>query len=164
MGSTADKFSGVANEAVGKIEEFTGKVTGSDKLETEGLAQQAKGKAEKVAGDAKQAVKDATNKVGGCRERKTLIDRLRSYWRRITKMFFWSSARAPRFRYSATEVVQRHLEGLEPKIAKLIRETLLVSFSRIALTRESADILEPERPKVDRSILETCVGAQVSFR
>jgi uncharacterized protein YjbJ (UPF0337 family) len=149
MGSTADKVSGVANEAVGKIKESTGKVTGSDKLEAEGLAQQAKGKAEKLAGDAKQAVKDATNKV-----QKTLIDRLRSYWRRHQDVL-WSSARAPRFRYSATEVMQRHLEGLEPNIAKLIREGHYpFHFPGLHFTRESADMLEPERPKVDRSILE----------
>ena len=70
MGSTVDKVSGLANEAVGKIKEFAGKVTGSDKLQAEGLAQQAKGNAEKLAGDAKQAVKDATNKVADAVNKK----------------------------------------------------------------------------------------------
>ena len=47
MGSTTDKVSGVANQAL------AGKATSSAKLQAEDLAQQAKGKAEKLAGDAK---------------------------------------------------------------------------------------------------------------
>jgi uncharacterized protein YjbJ (UPF0337 family) len=38
MGSTADKASGVANEAVGKVKQGIGNVVGSDKLKAEGFA------------------------------------------------------------------------------------------------------------------------------
>jgi uncharacterized protein YjbJ (UPF0337 family) len=38
MGSTADKASGLANEAVGKAKQGIGNVVGSDKLKAEGAA------------------------------------------------------------------------------------------------------------------------------
>jgi uncharacterized protein YjbJ (UPF0337 family) len=63
MGSTADKASGLANEAVGKAKQGIGNVVGSDKLKTEGAAQELKGDAQKATGDAKSAVKDAANKT-----------------------------------------------------------------------------------------------------
>jgi uncharacterized protein YjbJ (UPF0337 family) len=63
MGSTADKASGLANEAAGKAKQGVGNVVGSDKLKTEGAAQELKGDAQKATGDAKAAVKDATNKA-----------------------------------------------------------------------------------------------------
>ena len=63
MGSTADKASGLANEAIGKIKQGVGSAVGSDKLKAEGAAQELKGDAQKASGDAKTAVKDATNKA-----------------------------------------------------------------------------------------------------
>jgi uncharacterized protein YjbJ (UPF0337 family) len=68
MGSTADKASGLANEAAGKAKQGIGNVVGSDKLKAEGAAQELKGDAQKAIGDAKAAVKDATNQtcLSGC--------------------------------------------------------------------------------------------------
>jgi uncharacterized protein YjbJ (UPF0337 family) len=63
MGSTEDKASGLANEAIGKAKQGVGQVIGSDKLKTEGAAQELKGDAQKATGDAKAAVKDAANKT-----------------------------------------------------------------------------------------------------
>jgi uncharacterized protein YjbJ (UPF0337 family) len=63
MGSTADKASGLANEAAGKVKQGIGNVVGSDKLKEEGAAQELKGDAQKATGDAKAAVKDAANKT-----------------------------------------------------------------------------------------------------
>jgi uncharacterized protein YjbJ (UPF0337 family) len=63
MGSTADKASGLANEAMGKAKQGVGSVVGSDKLKAEGAAQELKGDAQKAAGDAKAAIKDGANKV-----------------------------------------------------------------------------------------------------
>jgi uncharacterized protein YjbJ (UPF0337 family) len=63
MGSTADKAHGLANEAMGKAKQGVGNVVGSDKLKTEGAAQELKGDIQKATGDAKAAVKDAANKA-----------------------------------------------------------------------------------------------------
>jgi uncharacterized protein YjbJ (UPF0337 family) len=63
MGSTADKVTGMTNEAVGKIKQDVGKAVGSDKLRVEGVGQEAKGDAQKAMGDAKAAAKDAANKT-----------------------------------------------------------------------------------------------------
>ena len=63
MGSTSDKAAGLANEAIGKAKQGVGNLVGSDKLKTEGLAQEAKGDAQKAVGDAKAAVKDGANKA-----------------------------------------------------------------------------------------------------
>jgi uncharacterized protein YjbJ (UPF0337 family) len=63
MGSTADKASGLANEAAGKAKQGIGNVVGSDKLKAEGAAQELKGDAQKATGDAKAAVKDAANQT-----------------------------------------------------------------------------------------------------
>jgi uncharacterized protein YjbJ (UPF0337 family) len=63
MGSTADKASGIANEAAGKAKQGIGNVVGSDKLKAEGAVQELKGDAQKATGDAKAAVKDAANKT-----------------------------------------------------------------------------------------------------
>jgi uncharacterized protein YjbJ (UPF0337 family) len=63
MGSTADKASGLANEVAGKAKQGIGNVVGSDKLKSEGAAQELKGDVQKATGDAKAAVKDAANKA-----------------------------------------------------------------------------------------------------
>ncbi len=65
MSSMTDKAKGLANEAVGNVKQGLGKAVGSDKLETEGLAQEAKGAAQKTTGDAKAAIKDGADKVAG---------------------------------------------------------------------------------------------------
>jgi uncharacterized protein YjbJ (UPF0337 family) len=63
MSSTADKASGLANEAIGKVKQGIGSAVGSDKLRGEGAAQELKGDAQKALGDAKDAVKDGANKA-----------------------------------------------------------------------------------------------------
>ena len=68
MGSTADKAHGLANEAMGKAKQRVGNAVGSDKLKTEGAAQELKGDAQKATGDAKAAVKNAANKAADKQE------------------------------------------------------------------------------------------------
>ena len=63
MGSTADKAAGVTNEAIGKAKRGIGSAVGSDRLKTEGAAQEIKGHAQKAAGDAKDAIKKSIKKV-----------------------------------------------------------------------------------------------------
>ncbi len=63
MGSTADKASGLANEAIGKAKQGVGNVVGSDKLKAEGAGQELKGDAQRAVGGAKAAIKDAANKT-----------------------------------------------------------------------------------------------------
>jgi uncharacterized protein YjbJ (UPF0337 family) len=70
MGSTGDKASGLANEAVGKAKQDIGNVVGSDKLKSEGAAQELKGEVQKATGDAKSAVKDAANKTADALNKK----------------------------------------------------------------------------------------------
>ena len=62
MGSASDKISGVANEAMGNVKQGIGKAIGSEKLQAEGLMQEAKGDAQKAVGDAKDGIKDAAIK------------------------------------------------------------------------------------------------------
>jgi uncharacterized protein YjbJ (UPF0337 family) len=70
MGSTADKASGLANEVAGKAKQGIGNVVGSDKLKSEGAAQELKGDVQKATGDAKAAVKDAANKATDAVDKK----------------------------------------------------------------------------------------------
>jgi uncharacterized protein YjbJ (UPF0337 family) len=63
MSSTTDKIKGVTNEAVGKAKQGIGEATGSDRMEGEGVIQEAKGKGQKAMGDAKDMAKDAVNKA-----------------------------------------------------------------------------------------------------
>lgn len=63
MGSTKDKITGLANEAVGNIKQGVGKVVGSDKLKVEGKMQEIKGEAQQAVGSAKEAIKDNANKT-----------------------------------------------------------------------------------------------------
>ena len=63
MGSASDKISGVANEAMGNVKQGIGKAVGSEKLQAEGLMQEAKGEAQKAMGDAKDGIKNAANKT-----------------------------------------------------------------------------------------------------
>ncbi len=54
-----DQVAGRVDQAKGKIKEVTGRVTGSEKLESEGLVDQASGKVQSTYGDAKEKAKDA---------------------------------------------------------------------------------------------------------
>jgi uncharacterized protein YjbJ (UPF0337 family) len=70
MGSTADKASGLANEVAGKAKQGIGTVVGSDKLKSEGAAQELKGDVQKATGDAKAAVKDTGSKTADALNKK----------------------------------------------------------------------------------------------
>jgi uncharacterized protein YjbJ (UPF0337 family) len=50
---------GTAEKAKGAIKDTAGKVTGDEKLQSEGKLDKAKGSAHNIAGDVKDAVKDA---------------------------------------------------------------------------------------------------------
>jgi uncharacterized protein YjbJ (UPF0337 family) len=66
MGATTDKVKGATNEAIGNAKQGVGEAVGSDRLQGEGVIQEAKGKGQKAVGDAKEATKEkaaaATNK------------------------------------------------------------------------------------------------------
>jgi uncharacterized protein YjbJ (UPF0337 family) len=63
MGSTKDKITGMANEAVGNIKQGVGKAVGSDKLQAEGKVQEIKGEGQRAVGAAKDSIKGATDKA-----------------------------------------------------------------------------------------------------
>jgi uncharacterized protein YjbJ (UPF0337 family) len=63
MSGNSDKAAGIANEAMGKAKQGVGSVVGSDKLKSEGAAQELKGDAQKLSGDAKNAAIDAVEKA-----------------------------------------------------------------------------------------------------
>lgn len=53
-----DQFKGAAKEAGGNVKEGLGKVTGNERLQAEGKADQFEGKTQKTVGDVKSAIKD----------------------------------------------------------------------------------------------------------
>ena len=57
------QVNGRTDQAMGKVKEVAGKTVGNERLEGEGLADQAKGKAQAGYGDAKQTVKDNAKKL-----------------------------------------------------------------------------------------------------
>lgn len=61
MSSTTDKIKGAANQAMGQAKQEAGRDLGSDRLQTDGLAQEAKGRAQRAVGDAKKAAEDAAD-------------------------------------------------------------------------------------------------------
>ena len=63
MSSTTDKIKGVTNEVVGQAKESISNATGDTKLQGEGKAQEIKGDFQKGIGNAKDAVKDAVDKI-----------------------------------------------------------------------------------------------------
>ena len=63
MSGNSDKAAGVTNAAMGKARQGIGNVVGSDKMKSEGAAQELKGDAQKTTGDAKNAAKDAIDKT-----------------------------------------------------------------------------------------------------
>ena len=61
MSSNSDKAAGVANEAISKAKQGIGSAVGSDRMKSEGAAQELKGDAQKATG----GVKDAVDKTAG---------------------------------------------------------------------------------------------------
>jgi uncharacterized protein YjbJ (UPF0337 family) len=58
-----DQVKGTAKDVAGKVQKEVGKLTGSEEQQIKGLAKQGEGKAQKGVGDAKEAVKDAVDKL-----------------------------------------------------------------------------------------------------
>jgi uncharacterized protein YjbJ (UPF0337 family) len=58
-----DQVKGRAEEAKGVVKEATGKMVGNERLQGEGLVDQAKGKAQGQWGDAKEKAKDLIDKA-----------------------------------------------------------------------------------------------------
>jgi uncharacterized protein YjbJ (UPF0337 family) len=54
-----DRIEGSTEQAIGKVKEVVGKVTGDSKLETEGKADQLKGKVQNTVGGIKDTAKEA---------------------------------------------------------------------------------------------------------
>ena len=59
----SDRIKGTIDEAAGLAKRKAGGVTGSTKLEVEGMVQQVKGKVENAWGKAKEAVHDANEEA-----------------------------------------------------------------------------------------------------
>ena len=57
-----DRIAGSAKQAAGAVKEGVGKVTGDQKLQTEGAMQKTAGKAQNAFGGAKDAVREAIKK------------------------------------------------------------------------------------------------------
>ena len=53
-----DQVKGVAKDVVGKVQEQTGKLTGSKEQQVKGLSKQISGKVQKGVGDVKQSIQD----------------------------------------------------------------------------------------------------------
>ena len=64
MSSTTDKIKGLANEAVGNIKQGVGSVTGNEKLQAEGKAQELKGEAQKTVTAPKPSAMAALTSTG----------------------------------------------------------------------------------------------------
>lgn len=54
-----DTIKGAAKDAAGSVKEAVGKATGNERLEAEGVADQAAGKIQKGVGNLKDAARDA---------------------------------------------------------------------------------------------------------
>lgn len=57
-----DEIKGAAKDAVGSVKEATGKATGNERLEAEGVADRAAGKVQKGVGSLKEAARDVLKK------------------------------------------------------------------------------------------------------
>lgn len=57
-----DRIEGAAKNIGGKIKEAAGKITGDEKLQAEGKADQVAGKVQNAVGGAKDSVRDAFKK------------------------------------------------------------------------------------------------------
>lgn len=58
-----NQIKGSAKEIAGKVQAETGKLVGSEEQQAKGTARQVAGNVEKNFGNAKEAVKDAVDKV-----------------------------------------------------------------------------------------------------
>ena len=58
MGNKTDQIKGFANQAVGKLKQGVGKITGSKQTQAKGAAQEVKGRGQQKMAKAKSAVKD----------------------------------------------------------------------------------------------------------
>ncbi|PTQ82059.1 CsbD-like protein [Nitrosospira multiformis] len=58
-----DQVKGVAKDIAGKVQQEAGVLTGDKEQQAKGLAKQAEGKIQKGVGDAKEAIKDAADKL-----------------------------------------------------------------------------------------------------
>ncbi len=58
-----NRVEGALDKAKGAFKEGAGKLTGDEKLKTEGMADKAKGSAESAVGGAKDSVRDAAKKI-----------------------------------------------------------------------------------------------------
>ncbi|RZL29258.1 MAG: CsbD family protein [Sphingomonas sp.] len=58
MGEFTDKLDAAGNKIAGNVKEGIGKMTGNEKLEAEGKAQELKGSAQNVKGNVKGALGD----------------------------------------------------------------------------------------------------------
>ena len=58
-----NRVEGAWDKVKGNVKEGIGKVTGDEKMQAEGVADQAAGKAKSTVGGAKDAVRDAADKV-----------------------------------------------------------------------------------------------------
>ena len=58
-----DQVKGALKEAAGKVQSKTGDLIDSPEQEAKGLVKQAEGKAQKNVGNAKEALKDAVDKI-----------------------------------------------------------------------------------------------------
>ena len=58
-----DQVNGRVGQTLGKVKSAAGKLVGNEKLQGEGLAEQAKGKVQTVYGDSKEQAKDNVKKI-----------------------------------------------------------------------------------------------------
>jgi uncharacterized protein YjbJ (UPF0337 family) len=58
-----DQVKGVAKDIAGKVQQKAGVLAGDKEQQAKGLAKQAEGKIQKGVGDAKEAIKDAADKL-----------------------------------------------------------------------------------------------------
>ncbi len=59
----SNRVEGAFDKAKGAVKEGVGKMTGDEKMQAEGTADKAKGAAKSTVGGAKDAVRDAADKV-----------------------------------------------------------------------------------------------------
>ena len=59
----SNRVEGAFDKAKGAVKEGVGKMTGDEKMQAEGAADKAKGTAKSTVGGAKDAVRDAADKV-----------------------------------------------------------------------------------------------------
>ena len=58
MGELKDKAKGLGNEIVGNIKQAAGKVSGNQRLQAEGIAQERRGEGQKLKGKMKGMIGD----------------------------------------------------------------------------------------------------------